>query len=77
MSEERAHAPHCDPSILHAPGKCDACDQYPDWQQMRDVQQINFTGSHDTGKAPCPSVYFRRASDRDQWSGNLPWKGRP
>ncbi len=75
MSEERAHAPHCDPSILHGPGECGACDQYPDWQQMRDAQLINFTGGCDDGKAPCPSVYFRKAEDRDRWGGNRPWRG--
>ena len=77
MTEERAYAPHCDPSILHEPGACDACDEYPDWQQMRTVQQINFTGQYDSDKAPCPSVYFREVGVRDRWGGNRPWKGKP
>ena len=58
MEGERAFAPHCDSSILHAPGACEYCDHYPDWQQMRVTQCINFSGEHDPEKAPCPSTEF-------------------
>lgn len=67
----RAFAPHCDQSILHAPGKCQYCDEYPDWQEMREVQRINFTGENDADKAPCPSEAFRPAEVRDRWGGNV------
>lgn len=67
----RAHMPHCDSSILHAPGECVYCDQYPDWQEMREIARINFTGKDDPGKAPCPSLYFRSAEVRDRWGGNV------
>lgn len=70
---ERAYAPHCDPSILHAPGKCPYCDHYPDFQAYREVAQINFTGEPlPDGKCPCPSEWFRDALIRDMWPGNRP-----
>lgn len=71
-NEERCYAPHCDSSILHAPDKCKFCAEYPDWQAMREVQRINFTGEYDVDKAPCPSVYFRTVDVRDAWPGNTP-----
>lgn len=42
--EERAFAPHCDGRILHAPGECWSCDLYPDWQKLRELWGIAFTG---------------------------------
>lgn len=69
--------PHCDQTILHAPGTCEVCDRYPDWQKLRAYWQINFTGEYDTDKAPCPSVYFREVGVRDRWPGNRPWKEEP
>lgn len=42
--KERAYAPHCDQTILHAPGKCVYCDHFPEWQEYRKVAQIAFTG---------------------------------
>lgn len=64
--------PHCDSSILHRPGECQFCDMHPDWQQYREMARINFTGQADEGKAPCPSNWFRPASARDRWPGNVP-----
>lgn len=72
MTDDRP-APHCDPSILHGPDSgCTFCNECPDWQALREMWQINFTGEYDTDKAPCPSVYFRSVSDRDAWPGNRP-----
>lgn len=69
----RAYAPHCDPSILHAPGACRYCDEYPDWQLHRKTAHIAFTGQvADDSHAPCPSEYFRSAKQRDAWPRNLP-----
>lgn len=65
-------APHCDPSILHAPGECQFCDLYPHWQALRELWCMNFTGQYDNDKAPCPSVYFREVGARDRWPGNTP-----
>lgn len=64
--------PHCDQTILHAPGKCEFCDRRPDWQQIREAWRINFTGESDENKAPCPSEYFRSGELRDRWPGNRP-----
>ena len=66
----RAAMPHCDSSILHAPSECQHCDHYPDWQELRDLWRINYTGEHDPGKAPCPSEHSRTAEVRDRWPGN-------
>jgi hypothetical protein len=68
---ERAFAPHCDSAILHAPGECRYCDLYPDWQELRQVWRVNFTGRMDHGKTPCPSVWFRDQLVRDLWGGNV------
>lgn len=62
--------PHCDQSILHAPGECRYCDMHPDWQEYREAARINFSGQHDVDKAPCPSEHFRPAEVRDRWPGN-------
>jgi hypothetical protein len=72
MTGERCYAPHCDSSILHAPGVCVYCDEYPDWQEYRQVTRTNFTGENDPHKAPCPSEHFRPPALRDQWGGNVP-----
>lgn len=69
---ERAFAPHCDPSVLHAPGTCRSCDLYPDWQHYRQVARISFTGDDSADLAPCPSDWFRPAASRDAWPGNRP-----
>ena len=36
--------PHCDQRILHAPGECQWCDEYPKWQKLREAWGIAFTG---------------------------------
>lgn len=63
---------HCDQKILHAPGKCQFCDHYPEAQRLRDWWGINFTNEHDPGKAPCPSTHSRPDEVRDLWPGNRP-----
>lgn len=69
----RAYAPHCDASVLHAPGVCVYCDHYPEWQEYRQTSRINFTGQSDPHYAPCPSEFFRTAEIRDRWPGNRAW----
>lgn len=56
----RATAPHCDFRVLHAPGDCEYCDQYPDWQEYRKIAQINFTNQFDPDKLICPSLWNRK-----------------
>lgn len=73
---ERCFAPHCDSSILHAPGACVHCDKYSDWQEYRKVARIAFSGTpEELGTehlAPCPSTQFRSPEKRDLWYGNVP-----
>jgi hypothetical protein len=63
--------PHCDAAILHAPGVCEYCDEYPQWQELRMVWRVNFTGEMLAGMTPCPSVWFRDPLVRDLWGGNI------
>jgi hypothetical protein len=72
MSRERAWAPHCDQSVLHAPGVCEHCDKYPDWQELRERWRINFTGENDDSKSICPSEWFRDLGTIHAWGGNTP-----
>jgi hypothetical protein len=64
--------PHCDSSILHAPKTCSYCDEHPDWQELREMWRINFTGGTDSTKAPCPSERLRPAYIAHRWPGNRP-----
>ncbi len=67
--------PHCDQNVLHKPGLCRYCDAHPDWQELREVWGINFTGESDTSKFPCPSIRFRTAEQAQRWHGNQPTTG--
>lgn len=64
--------PHCDAAVLHAPGKCRYCDTRSDWQDLRKLWGIAFTGQQPTDhQISCPSD-FRRGFDGagKQWPGN-------
>lgn len=67
--------PHCDPRILHAPGECEYCDERPDWQKLRQIWGIAFTGKEPSTKEPgrqelpCPADFNRGISHR-KWGGN-------
>lgn len=67
--------PHCDQRILHAPGECQYCDGYADWQELRQMWGIAFTGhAPQDGQFPCPADYHRppnTPSDHRQWPGNV------
>lgn len=79
LEENRAFAPHCDQRILHAPGDCWACDLYPDWQKLRELWGIDFSGHSTDGKLPCPADYHRppgSASDHRNWPNNRAEKER-
>ena len=74
-------APHCDARILHAPGECEHCDLFPDWQQLRTRWGIAFTG-HDPepDQAPCPADVARppgSESDHRRWAGNVATSQEP
>lgn len=78
--------PHCDARILHAPGECQFCDKHPEWQELRKIWQIAFTG-HDymvtspqnviTTRAavlPCPADHIR-GENHSKWAGNRAFPG--
>jgi hypothetical protein len=67
--------PHCEATILHPPGTCDVCDQHPDWQQLRNLWGINFTGENDEHKIPCPSTRRRPLAAVHAWVNNRPRRG--
>lgn len=64
--------PHCDQKILHAPGECEYCDSHPDWQELREVWGINFTGHREDGKMSCPAERERNINVINRWGGNQP-----
>jgi len=76
---DRAFAPHCDPRILHAPGECEVCDKYSDWQELRKLWGIAFTGKPPEAREPfrielpCPADY-NRGQNVHRWFGNRPVK---
>lgn len=63
----KAPFPHCDSRVLHAPGECEYCDHYPEEQQERINQGINFTGH-----GPDPASSFRSVETINLWPGNRP-----
>jgi len=73
--EKLGQFPHCDPLILHRPGSCEYCDAHPEWQALREVYEINFTGEDNPQKSPCPATKYRPAYQAHRWPGNQPSKG--
>lgn len=75
--------PHCDARILHSPGECEHCDGHPDWQRLRAVWGIAYTG-HDPDpelqELPCPADFRRPPggeSDHRRWGGNVATSQEP
>lgn len=67
--------PHCDQSVLHAPGECKYCDSLPEWQALRVVWGIAFTGhapEETDAKIACPSDHVRGMGGSNVWPGNRP-----
>jgi hypothetical protein len=64
--------PHCDQLVLHREGTCRYCDAHPEWQELRALWGINFTGENDDSKIPCPSTRRRPLNSVHAWSGNRP-----
>lgn len=70
---ERAFAPHCDARVLHAPGTCEHCDKYADWQAYRQLAHIAFTGVlPKSDEIACPSDFHRGLAGAHVWGGNCP-----
>lgn len=77
--------PHPDRGILHAAGECWYCDKYPQWQALRGLWGIAFTGHDpDPDQVPCPSDARRARAGAhirdDEWpatdvrKGNAWWR---
>lgn len=69
--------PHCDSRILHARGKCDYCDQRPEWHEIRNALGLAFTESATDRDHPymCPAEAAVLAGERGElnaWPGNRP-----
>lgn len=64
--------PHCDSRILHTPGACQYCDRLPDWQELRTMWGINFTGEKVKGRSKCPAEKARSLKTINRWYGNVP-----
>lgn len=68
----RAHMPHCDDLVLHAPTVCAYCDGFPDLQEARRTMRIAFTGSRPTiFERPCPATLLRSLETIERWHGNV------
>lgn len=71
--ERVGQLPHCDQSVLHAPGECQYCDRHPDWQALRIVWGIAFTAHEPKShQLPCPSDARRGTGGAHVWGGNRP-----
>jgi hypothetical protein len=66
----KAPFPHCDSRVLHAPGECVFCDDFPKKQALRMYGRVNFTGHHDANKRPCPAEQVRDLDHIERWVGN-------
>lgn len=71
LRQHLGQLPHCDARILHAPGECVYCDTHPDWQALRVVWGIAFTGwTPDEKELPCPADHAR-GDTHTKWGGNI------
>ncbi len=65
--------PHCDQAVLHAPGECVYCDKHPEWQDVRLMWGIAFTGHEPVAdEVACPSDMRRGVGGAHDWDGNRP-----
>lgn len=74
--ENVARYPHCDVKVLHAPGKCDFCDMYPEMQQWRIDSNTQFTGEdYSEDQIWDPAQIIRPLEIIERWYGNVPKHG--
>jgi hypothetical protein len=71
-NQTKAKFPHCDERVLHSKNECSYCDEYPEAQQYRIDNKINFTGHRNPDKAPCPADAARGLGEAHRWGGNAP-----
>lgn len=70
-------APHCDEAVLHGPEDgCPYCNEHPDWQKLRMLWRIAFTGHEPRdplSEVACPSDQRRGGTGAAHvWPGNRP-----
>lgn len=71
MNYSDCQAPHCDAAVLHAPGECEYCDDFSEWQRAREAWRIAYTGKQPTeDELPCPSDVRRPGGVANRWPGN-------
>lgn len=63
---------HCDQRVLHEPGLCEYCDEYPEAQAKRVELGVNFTSLNDPNLLPCPADKARPVTNLYSWAGNHP-----
>lgn len=64
--------PHCDSRVLHAPGECQHCDKFSEWQALRMAWGIAFTGWEPEDKElPDPAAAARGLTNVNRWGGNI------
>jgi len=69
--------PHCDAYVLHKPGDCQFCDDFPVLQAFRREHQIAFTDDNMLDNTcPCPATLFRSTETIHLWHGNRPYLDR-
>lgn len=84
MSKMHLQPPHCDQRVLHAPeDNCEFCNMHPEWQELRRMWGIAFTGHSFDNKGvphvdeygnmtlPCPAEYNRGMASVNGWHGNV------
>lgn len=69
---DKAPFPHCDENVLHMPQICSVCDEFPELQQARKEQAVNFTSEFNPNKAGCPAMLARDLNTINRWPGNVP-----
>lgn len=73
LPNDFATFPHCDHLVLHAPGECAYCDEYPNYQRVRRTFQIAFTNQEPAGNEfTCPAEVRRPRKIVNAWGGNIP-----
>jgi hypothetical protein len=78
LMAEPGNVPHCDQAVLHAPGECQYCDVHPEWQALRELWGVAFTGHEPTEhQVPCPSDARRGRGMAHAWGGNRPTEVDP
>jgi hypothetical protein len=67
--EQWEAAPHCDPRVLHSPGKCEFCDEAEVLQIYRTQLGLKYTDELQANDALLPGEDRTRAS-AEAWGGN-------